>query len=165
MPGWHSVECHPCTLVAECLPGTSDSLWNFTLVVRKVSPQDFLLILGTPIQKLRIGLFDHRATKWCFWPTCDQNLGSVILRCDCESNFRNLDLERLRTFMPMARKVSLKGSLPLFGAPQPEITTWSFWLAWDQMLLLTSVRPKSMFSLFGRCATRKRLKNLRLMAG
>ncbi len=32
-------------------------------------------------------------------------------------------------------------------------------------MLLTSVRPKSMFGLFDRCATRKDVKNLRLMAG
>ncbi len=139
----------PCTLVAECLPGTSDSLWNFTPLVRKVSPQDFLPILGAPRpkisnrffwpacdqmvlltdvrpkpgfgpfvvrlqvtfskfwllenfgplrqwsrkfssgifylfwaphgQKLRIGLFNRRETKWCFWPACDQNQGSVLL--------------------------------------------------------------------------------------
>ncbi len=29
--------------------------------------------------KLRIGLFHHSATKWCFWPASDQNLGSVLL--------------------------------------------------------------------------------------
>ncbi len=57
--------------------------------------------------KLRISLFDSRATKCCFWPACDQNLGSVILRCDHESNFQNLDLEKLRTFTTMPPKVSL----------------------------------------------------------
>ncbi len=33
------------------------------------------------------------------------------------------------------------------------------------MMLLTSVRPKSMFGLFDRCATGKSLKNPRLMEG
>ncbi len=30
-------------------------------------------------EKLRISLFDHWAIKWCFWPPCDQNLGSILL--------------------------------------------------------------------------------------
>ncbi len=25
------------------------------------------------------GVFDQRVTEWCFWPACDQNLGSVLL--------------------------------------------------------------------------------------
>ncbi len=33
-------------------------------------------------RKLRIGLFDRHMTNWCFWLACDQNLSSVLLRCD-----------------------------------------------------------------------------------
>ncbi len=58
-----SAKCHPCTLVAECHHGTSDSLRNFTPVVRKVSPQDFLSVLGAPRPKI---------TNRSFWPSCDQ---------------------------------------------------------------------------------------------
>ncbi len=65
-----SAECHPCTLVSECHPGTSDSLRNFTPVVHKVSSQDFLRILGNPQPKITNRFFDRRATKtWVrsFW--------------------------------------------------------------------------------------------------
>ncbi len=115
--------------------------------------------------KLRIGLFDHHAPKWCFWPVCDQNLGSVFLRFYYGSNFQNFDLERLRSFMPIVLKVSLQYSLPILGAPWLKITNRSFWPSWDQMVLLTGARPKSMVGVFDRYATRKGLKNLLLMAG
>ncbi len=104
-------------------------------------------------QKLQIGLFDRCATKWCFWLACDQNLGSVILRCDHESNFWNFDLKRLRTFTPMVPKVSLQDFL-LFLAPYGRklriglfdrcATKWCFWPSYDQNLcwvFLTIVRP------------------------
>ncbi len=55
-----SAECYPCTLVAACL---SDSLRNFTPVLRRVSPQDFLPILGAPQRKI---------TNRSFWPACNQ---------------------------------------------------------------------------------------------
>ncbi len=60
-----SAECHSCTLVAECHPGTSDSLRKFTPVVRKVSSQDFLSILGASQPKI---------TNRSFWPSCDQTV-------------------------------------------------------------------------------------------
>ncbi len=65
VPVWHlqSAECHLCTLIVECHPGTLDSLWNFTPVVRKVFHQDFLPILGTLQPKI---------TNRSFWPSCDQ---------------------------------------------------------------------------------------------
>ncbi len=131
-----TAECHPCTLFAECHPFTSDSLRNFTPMARKVSPQDFLPILGAPQPKI---------TNWFFWPSCDQNLALVILRYDHESNFWNFYLERLRNFTPMVPKVSLPDFLPRFGAPRPEITNRSFWLSCNQMVSLTGVRPKSGF--------------------
>ncbi len=58
-----STECHPCTLVAECRPGTSDSLRNFMSVVCKVSSQDFLPFLGAPRPKI---------SNRSFWSACDQ---------------------------------------------------------------------------------------------
>ncbi len=142
-------------------PRESISLRTFT----QWSPSKIFYPFWSPYgQKLRIGLFDRRATKWCFWPACDQNLDSVLLRWDHESNSQNFDLERLRTFTPIVPKVSLLDFLPPFGAPWPEITNRSFWPSCDQMVLLTDVRPESMFSLFDRCTTRKGLKNPRLMA-
>ncbi len=84
-------------------------------------------------QKLRIGLFDRRAIKWCFWLACDQNLGSVVLRYDHGSNFWNFDLERLRTFTPVVPKVSLQDFLPILGAPRPKITNRSFRPSCDQI--------------------------------
>ncbi len=125
-------------------------------ITSKVSPQDFLPILCAPQPKIM-----NRS----FWPACDQNLGLVSLRCDHESNFRNFYLERLRTFTPMVPKVSLQNFLPLFGVPRSEIMNRSFWPLCDQMMLLAGVRLKSMFGLFDRCAIRKGLKTLRLMAG
>ncbi len=128
-----STECHPCTLVAECHPGTLYSLQNFTPVVRKVSLQDFWPVLGSPQPRIMNG---------SFWPTCDQNLGSVLLTCDHGSNFRNFELERPRTFTPMVPKVSLQDFLPILGAPRTKITNRSFWLSGDQNLgsvLLTVV--------------------------
>ncbi len=71
-------------------------------------------------RKLRIGLFDHRTTKWCFWPACDLNLDSVLLRCDHGSNSQNCDLETLRT-TPMVPKVTFQVFLPLLGAPRSKI--------------------------------------------
>ncbi len=93
-------------------------------------------------QKLRIGRFDSGATKWYFWPACDQNLGSVLLRCDHGSNLQNSDLERLRTFTPMVPKVSLQDFLPISGTPWPKFTNRSFWPPGNQMVLLTGMRPK-----------------------
>ncbi len=55
--------CHPCTLVAEYHTGTSDSVQNFKPVVRKVSPQHFLPILGAPQPKI---------TNPFFLTSCDQ---------------------------------------------------------------------------------------------
>ncbi len=161
---WFDAECHPCTLVAECHPDTSDSLRKFTLVLRKVSPQDFLPILGAPGWKLRIVFLTVVRPNGAFdsvWPKA----GSAILRCDHELNFRNFDLERLWTFTPMVPKVSLQEFLALFGGLRLEITNRSFWPSCDQMVILTGMRPKSMFGLFDHCATRKDLDNPQLMVG
>ncbi len=62
----------------------------------KSFPPGFLTHFGRPVAKnCESGLFDHRATKWCFWMACDQNLDSVLLRCDNGSNFQNFDVESL----------------------------------------------------------------------
>ncbi len=91
-----SAECHSCTLVAECHPGTSDSLLNFTPVVREVSPQGFLPILGAPRPKI---------TNRPFWPACDQMVLLTGLRpkpgfgtCD-----RRGSISLSRNFWPMVR--------------------------------------------------------------
>ncbi len=73
--------------------------------------------------------------------------------------------DSLRNFTLMVPNVSLQDFLPLFAASRPEMTNRSFWPSCDQMVLLTGVRPKSMFGLFDHCATKKGLKNPRLMAG
>ncbi len=65
--------------------------------------------------------------KWCFWPACNQNLGSVLLRCDHRSNSQNFDLERLRTFAPMISKVTLQDFLPILGTLRPNFgKIWKF---------------------------------------
>ncbi len=161
--------CRRCTIPALWLQSATPAFRIRFRTLRqwcvKFLPRMFYLFWVPHSRKLRIVLFDCRATKWCFWPPYDQNLCSVILRCDPESNFRNFDLERLRNFMPMVPKVSLQDCLPLFCAPRPEITSRSFWPSFDQMVRLIGVWPKSMFGLFDRCATRKGLKNPRLTAG
>ncbi len=99
-------------MVADCHPDTSDSLRNFTPVVREVSPQDFLPILGAPRPKI---------TNRSFRPACDQNLDSVLLWFDYGSNFLNFDLETLQTFTPRVPKVSLQDFLTILGVPRPKI--------------------------------------------
>ncbi len=104
-------------------PGKSISLRIFTLMV---SLQDFLPILGGPRPKITNRSSWCHATKWWFWPACDQNLDSVLLKCDHGSNSQYFDMERLRTFTPMVPKVSLHDSLPILDAPWPKIWIWSF---------------------------------------
>ncbi len=149
--GWQPP--HNPTSLAECHPGTSHqmgqnrkfwlgesiSLRTFTPVV---SLRTFYPFWAQHGRKLRIGLFDRRATNWCFCPACDQNQGLVLLRCDRGSNSQNFDLKRLLTFTSMVPKVSLEDFVPILGAPWPKTTNRSFWPACDQMVLLTSVRPK-----------------------
>ncbi len=48
---------------------------------------------GLTVENYESVFLTCRATKCCFSPACDQNLGSVLLRCDHGSNFRNFDLE------------------------------------------------------------------------
>ncbi len=149
-----SAECHPCTLVAECHHGTSDAPRNFMPVVRKVSRQEFLPILGAPQLKItnRVfltvvrpnGAFDRRATKACFWSFWGATMSQIFEILTCRDS----------TFMPMVPKGALQDFLPLFGAPWPEITNRSFWPSCDQMVLFTSVRPKCMFGLFDHHATK-----------
>ncbi len=104
-------------------------------------------------RKLRIGLFDRRATKWCFWPSCDQNLGLVILMRDWVkfSKFRpweTLDLYAndpesfpLGIFIPFWRPMARNYESVFFDRCATE---WCFWPACDQNLcsvFLTVVRP------------------------
>ncbi len=68
-------------------------------------------------------------------------------------NFLNFDLERLWTFTAMVPKVSHQDFLPILGALEPKITNQSFWPLWDQMVLLTGMRPKPGFGPFNCCVT------------
>ncbi len=141
-----------------------ESLRTFTPMVPKVSLLDFLPILGTPWPKI---------TNSSFWPSCDQMvvLASVQPKPgfgpfkDHLLNFQNFDLENLWTFTPMVPKVFLLDFLPILGTPWPKIMNSSFWPSCDQMILLTSVRPKSIFDLCDHCATRTGLRNPRLIVG
>ncbi len=45
----------------------------------KFLPRIFYPFWPLHSRKFRFGRFDHGATKWCFRPACDQNLGSVLL--------------------------------------------------------------------------------------
>ncbi len=138
-----SAECHPCTLVAECHSGTSDSLRNFTPVVRQVFLQDFLPVLGARTAEnyesvfltgMRPdGAFDRRATKtWVrsFW-------GATMSQI-----FKNFYQERFRTFTPIVPKVFFQD----FFTP--------FWCAMAgnyESVFLTVVWPNGAFD---RCATK-----------
>ncbi len=64
------------------------------------------------------------------------------------SNFQNSDLETLWNFTLMVPKVPLQDFLPILGALRLKNTIRFFWPSCDQMVLLTSVRPKSMFGPF-----------------
>ncbi len=98
-----------------------ERVFRFGQLWRYSAPKIFYPFWAYNAWKLRIGLFDHRATKWCFWPACYQNLDSVLLRCDHRSNCQNFDLERLRTFTPIFPKVTRQDFLPILGAPRPKI--------------------------------------------
>ncbi len=150
-----SAECHPCTLVAECYPGTSDSLGTLRQWCVKFLPRIFYLFSAPHSRKLWIGLFNRRATKWCFWLACDQNQGSVILMCDHESNFQNFYPKNFGPLRQWSRKFPSRIFYP-FLAPTPGNY---------ELVFLTGVRPNSMFRLFDCCATRKGLKGPLLIAG
>ncbi len=137
----------------------------------KVSPQDFLPVWAAPLPKIPIR---------SFWQWCDQ-MGEI-------RGFWPGESISLQNFTSVVTKVSLQNFLPILATPRPKITNWSFWPSCDQIVLLTVVRPKSMFvfltvvgpgkdrafdrcatkiyvPLFDHCATRKGLKNPQLMAG
>ncbi len=54
-------------------------LGTFRQWFRKFPSRIFYPFLTSHGRKLQIGLFDCRATKWCFWLACDQNLCLVFL--------------------------------------------------------------------------------------
>ncbi len=104
-----SAECHPCILVAERHTGTSVSL------------QDFLPILGAPRPKI---------TNRSFWQSCDQNLGSALLRCDHGSSSQNFDLEGLSDLYANGPKVSFHDLLPTLAAPRLKIMSSKWFTVW-----------------------------------
>ncbi len=95
-------------------PGESISLPT----LRQWSPYRIFYQFWAPHgRKLRISLFDHRATNWCFWPACDQNLGSVLLRCDHGVKFSKYwpgETSNLYAYGP-------ESFLPGFFTPRPKI--------------------------------------------
>ncbi len=166
MHGWHSALCrvlpgtlHQMRQNRKFWPGESISLQTFTPVMRKVSPKDFLTILGSSQPKI---------TNQSFWPSYDQMV--LLTGVRPKPGFGHFEVRPWVKFSKFwLREISdlyANGPesfppkfLTLFGAPRPEITTRSFWPSCDQMVPLTGVRPKSMFGLFDHCATRKDLKN------
>ncbi len=130
--------------------------------------KDFLHVLAPTRPKILI---------WPFWPWCDQ-MGQIREFWPGESiSLRNftpvVPKVSLQDFLPTlgaphsklpfnlfdSRATKwcfwlvcgpLQNFLPILGAPRPKITIRSFWPSCDQMVLLTSVWPKSVFS-FLRC--------------
>ncbi len=142
---WHSAECHPCTLVAECHPGTSDSLRNFTSMVPKVSLQDFLPILGVARPKIM-----NRS----FWLSCDQMV--LLNGVRPKPGFGPFEVRpwiKFSKFWPgetsdlyaNGPKSFLPGFFTYFRRPMAKITDRSFWPLCDQnlcLVFLTIVRPE-----------------------
>ncbi len=139
-----SAECHPCTLAAECHPGTSNSL-------RKVSCQDFLLVLGSSRPKI---------TNWYFWPSYDQMVLSTSVWL--KPGFRHFEV-RLRIkfskFWP-GETSDLYANGPESFPPGFFPSFWHPTAGNYESLFLTGVRPKSVL-----LTIRRGLKNPRLMAG
>ncbi len=182
---------HPKRTEPRFWPGEGILLRNFMPVVRKVSPQDFLLVLTAPLPKIVIPL----CWQWCeqmgqirkFW------FGKSIL---------------LRNFTPVVSKIPLRIFSPVWAAykstfltfvrlngdfDQCATRTWirSFWGAtlcqifeiltwrhfgplrhWFRKFPSTIFYPfwaphnqKLRIGLFDHCVTRKGLKNPPLMAG
>ncbi len=78
------------------------------------------------------GAFDRRATKWCFWPACDQNLGSVLRSGETSDPYAN----------------SFEGFPPKFFTDFECPRAKNY-----KLLFLTIVRPKPGFGPFNRCVT------------
>ncbi len=101
---------------------------------------------ATPAFRIRFGTF----RQWCveFLPRTfthfgrptvenyESVLGLVILRCDHESNFRNFDLERLRTCTPMVRKFPYRIFYPFFASHDRKL----------RIGFLSGVRPNGTFN-------------------
>ncbi len=113
---------------AECHPGTSDSLRNFTAMVHKVSPKDFLPVLGAPRPKI---------TLRSFWSACDQtrswDRSWSATRLVKFPNFYAGESISHRNFTPVNPKVSLQDFLLILAALPTKIMIRSFWPWCDQM--------------------------------
>ncbi len=147
---------------AECHPGTSDSLRNFTPVVRKVSPQNFLPFWEPTAENYELvfltvvrpnGTFDQFATKtWVrsFWgATMSQIFVTLTWRdfkpfANGPENFPpGFFTSFWRPTTGNYESVFLTGVWPN-GAFDRHTTKWCFWSAYDQNLcsvFLTVVRP------------------------
>ncbi len=150
--------------IREFWPGESILLQNFTPVVPKVCLQNFLPILATPWPKI---------TNWSFWPSCDQMMLLTIVRPKLAfgpfevrpwvkfSKFWSGETSDLYANDPES---FIPGFFTHFGRPTAENYESVFLtVVWPNVGF--DLRPKSMLGLFDRCATRKGLKNPRLMVG
>ncbi len=82
VPGWHSAEWQsviPAFWMQSATPALRIRFGTLCQWCVKFLPRIFYPFWAPHIRKLRIGPFDRRATKWCFWLACDQNLCSVFL--------------------------------------------------------------------------------------
>ncbi len=99
----------------------------------------------------------------CIWSVgvtlCNQSAGMALctLQSATSAQSRQMDQNRkfwpgesisLRNFTPVVCKVFPKDLLLVLATPQPKILIWSFWLWYDQMVLLTGVRPEPMLGFF-----------------
>ncbi len=87
------------------------------------------------------------ATKVQKWHSAECHLGTLHQMLQNRKVWPGESIS-LRTFTPMVPKVFLQDFLPTLGTSQPKITNRSFWPSWDQMVLLTGVRPKPGFGPF-----------------
>ncbi len=117
----------------------SISLRNFTPVVREVSLQDFFIRFGRPTAK---------------------NSDSVVLTVVRPDGPNSRILTWRDYFALELYASSLESFPPVFFTHFVHPTDENY-----ESVFLTSVRPKSMFGLFDRRATRKGLKNPRPRAG
>ncbi len=131
-----SAECHPCTSVAECHPALRIRFGTLRQWCVNFLPRIFYPFWSPHGQKLRIGLFDHCATKWCFWLACDQNLNSVLLWCDYMSNFSKFRPVETSDLHASGPESFTPGFLTYFGRP----TAKNY-----ELVFLTVVRPNGVF--------------------
>ncbi len=138
---------------------------NFKPVVRKISPQHFLPILGAPQPKIMNPFF---------WLSCDQMV--ILTGVRPKPGFGHFEVRPWVKFLKFwpgetsdlyanGPESSPPGFFTPFWDPMAGNYESGFLTGLRQMMLFTNVRPKSMFGLFDHCATRKGLKNPRVLVG